>query len=231
MENSLYNYIKLVPFLGVVFGDHCEVALLDCSTQKIIAIANGHISGRSIGAPMTDLAEKMMNRRDWEHKDFVANYPGYTASNKLLNASTYFIKQNGNLLGMLCINIDTSDFQKISDIALTLGKLLQGTEGGNTVEHETFLDGVSHTITQVLYNIYGKDIPSVFTREERIAFLTQLQERGIFSVKGSVPHVAKVLGCSEPTIYRDLSKINSFNDHDTNFSVITAKKHLNHQKS
>ena len=34
-------YKRLVPFLGTALGEHCEVALLDCRLQKIVAITNG----------------------------------------------------------------------------------------------------------------------------------------------------------------------------------------------
>ena len=73
--------------------------------------------------------------------------------------------------------------------------------------HETFYDNMNHTIHQVLHELYGMDIPERFTQSERLRVLTQLNERGIFLIKGSIPTVAQILGCSESSLYRYLAKL------------------------
>ena len=60
-------YANIVPFLGVVLGDTYEIALLDCRSKQLVAIANGHISGRTVGAPMTNLACQIVEKGDWRH--------------------------------------------------------------------------------------------------------------------------------------------------------------------
>lgn len=209
--DEIMNYYKtLVPFLGTALGKNFEVALLDCKAQEIIAIANRHISGRNVGAPMTDLAKKMVHSGDWKNHDYIANYSGYTENKKLLRSSTFFIKSHGNLLGMLCINMDTSDYQLISDAALLLGGLTRSSirvAADSNMVSETFQDSVSNTITQVLHSLYGEEIPHDFSRDDRITILTHLQEKKVFLVKGSVPRIANILGCSASTVYRELSQI------------------------
>lgn len=208
MDDVMHYYKTLVPFLGTALGEHCEVALLDCRLQKIVAITNGHISGRSIGAPMTDLAERMIKNEEWKSRDFIANYSGYTADQKLLKSSTYFIKSENTLFGMLCINMDTSCFQLISDTALLLGGLVRSSarlEGNGNTNSETFQDNVTKTINQVLHSLYQERIPEHFTRDDRILILSLLQEKKLFLVKGAVHRIADVLSCSVPTIYRELA--------------------------
>lgn len=197
------DYAKLVPFLGIALGEHCEVALLDCRRQCIVAIANGHISGRSVGAPMTDLAERIIETKEWQTTDYIANYAGSSETRKTLRSSTFFIKQNGELLGMLCINIDTADYQLISELAMKLGRILPSREDGIPVQ-ETFKDSVSNMVQQVLHDLYGDRVPESFSADERRMILHMMQKRQIFQMKGAVSLVAEALGCSEPTVYRGL---------------------------
>ena len=99
MEDLMNYYIRLVPFLGEALGKSFEVAVLDCRTESIVAITNNHISGRSVGAPMTDFAKKMVSSGEWRNRDYIASYSGHTGNNKLLRSSTYFIKSGDTLLG------------------------------------------------------------------------------------------------------------------------------------
>ena len=75
-------YKKLVDFLGEgVLGENAEVVLRDCRKpdHDIIAIANGHVSGRTIGAPITDFTLSILANEEWKEKDYVVNYEGKAA--------------------------------------------------------------------------------------------------------------------------------------------------------
>ena len=54
----LQHYIKLTEFLGKALGPDYEVALHDLTRKdrSIIAIANNYISGREVGAPLTNMS-------------------------------------------------------------------------------------------------------------------------------------------------------------------------------
>ena len=210
MEDLMNYYIRLVPFLGEALGKSFEVAVLDCRTESIVAITNNHISGRSVGAPMTDFAKKMVSSGEWRNRDYIASYSGHTGNNKLLRSSTYFIKSGDTLLGMLCINMDTTDYQLISNLAHMLGGLETGkakVANSDNSDSETFPDSVSNTIAETLHGLYEEEIPKEFSRNDRITILSRLQEKKVFLVKGSVPRIARILGCSIPTVYRELSHL------------------------
>ena len=69
-KDIMLYYMKLVEFLGVVLGPSYEIVLYDLRREdkSIIAIANGHISGRSVGAPLTESALRSIvkkNMRKW----------------------------------------------------------------------------------------------------------------------------------------------------------------------
>ena len=68
----LQHYIKLTEFLGQALGPDYEVALHDMTdkNRSIVAIANNHISGREIGAPLTNVALKILMDKSYETQDY-----------------------------------------------------------------------------------------------------------------------------------------------------------------
>ena len=90
----LQHYIKLTEFLGQALGPDYEVALHDMTdkNRSIVAIANNHISGREIGAPLTNVALKILMDKSYETQDYRLHYCGpvsYTHLNKLFGDPAY----------------------------------------------------------------------------------------------------------------------------------------------
>ena len=86
----LNNYKPLVKFLAEVLGEKCEVVLHDLNNleNSIIAIENGHISGRKVGDPLTDLALKIVREENDLEKNYMTNYTGKTNDGKDLRSLT-----------------------------------------------------------------------------------------------------------------------------------------------
>ena len=55
---QLTRFTHLVEFLGMTLGPDYEIVLheIDRPTPCVVAIANGQISGRTVGAPLTNVA-------------------------------------------------------------------------------------------------------------------------------------------------------------------------------
>ncbi|MFV0254640.1 MAG: transcriptional regulator [Erysipelotrichaceae bacterium] len=225
IESKINSYISVVHFLGKVFGEGCEIVLQDVQEGRVIAIANGHVSGRNVGAPLTNYALKIVQSEVWKEKAYDYNYLGRTGDNKDLRSSTYFIKDDKNekLLGMLCINIDKQPYHDIVDIISKIGfldtptnQLLQNSQIDNTdaLKDTDLIENFSHSIPQIISSLLPKvlavpsDIPiSRLNQDEKIKIIESLSTKGVFKIKGSIPEVAKVFNCSEATVYRYLSKI------------------------
>ena len=77
-SDILQQYKILVEFLGQTLGPDYEVVLQDLSSdnRSIIAIANGHISGRSVGSPLTNAALQMLSSKLYEDRNYLSNYKG-----------------------------------------------------------------------------------------------------------------------------------------------------------
>jgi predicted transcriptional regulator YheO len=201
---------RMVEFLGKAYGETCEVVLQDLRPGKmrIVAIANGHISGRSVGAPLTDLALRLITQGVWKTKDYICNYEGRTRDNRTLLSSTFFIKSEGKLLGMLSVNVDVGQYTRISEDILRLAGLnpviSQPAAGSQT---ENFYDNMEEIIKSVFKELKMEDSPEHLSQTDRLAVIERLMDRGIFLLKGSVNTVAQKLRCSEASLYRYISMI------------------------
>lgn len=225
MNKYLKPYIPLVHFLGIALGPLVEIVLHDISlpNTSIIAIANNHISGRKVGGPSTDLILRMLNdlKSNKNKTNFVANYSSQTKNNIKCKSSSYFIRDNeNNLIGCLCININIGSVIEAQNILnLLINPVTQPNilpsealnSSSQTDEDKQIFENLHESISDTINTIidsstsYNIDL-SKLSVTERIKLVGQLNEKGLFHLKGSVPAIAAKFKVSEPTIYRYLSK-------------------------
>lgn len=211
MNKLVSNYIKLVDFLADFLGEDTEVLLHDLTNPEnsVVAIRNGHISGRDIGAPATDLALKIMKNAKYNDVDYLSNYQGTSKFGKILKSATYIIKENdGTIVGMLCINMDVEkafEMRKFLDTMLNFEN--DKTQDKNIVE--TYSKTAYELTFDNIYKVIGefRVEPERMDQNEKIKVIDLLNEDGTFLIKGAVSETAKALKVSEATIYRYLSKI------------------------
>ena len=225
-ERILNQYKVLVDFLGHTLGCGYEIVLHDVRTPEagIIAIANGDVSGRGIGSPMTDKALQMAAQGEYQRSNYLVNYAGRISNGKLVRSSTMFIKgSSGNLIGMLCINFDDSQYQ---DLAKRLSGLIHpkdytvkesddktaqvsGSHKAGTNDAEQFHSNPDDLIESIFQKATEKYDVSLdrLTQDERVEIIRQLKENGLFQLKGAIPYVAEQLFCSTASVYRYIGKV------------------------
>ena len=227
-EYMLKQYSILVEFLGKVLGPDYEIVLHDLTdkTSSVVAIANGHVSGRSIGAPLTNLGLKTIAMGNYKNSDYLINYNGASRNNRVLRASTMFIKdENEEIVAMLCINFDDSKYITLSEEILKLchpnDLMLENStyDSVNSILNdvpENFSESISEVTETVLNKVLAdENIPiDRLTQDERLNIVDILNQKGVFMLKGAVSEVANQLQCSEPSIYRYLSIINKDKNKD-----------------
>lgn len=210
-DNKILNeYKALVKFLGELLGENTEVVLHDLTNYEnsIIAIENGYISGREEGDPLTDLALKFIKDKELSRKNYITNYNGKTKTGHNLRSSTYFIKNDeGKIIGMLCVNINTSDLMYAKKI---LNKLIYGNKEVDekiSIPDEKFTNSIEELVDSIISDVI-KEIPVLperMTAEEKKDIVKKLDERGVFLLKNAIPKIAEILKTSEATIYRYLN--------------------------
>lgn len=66
---------------------------------------------------------------------------------------------------------------------------------------------LEETIEGIIYSIVPSDLldkQTPLNKELKIKIIRQLNEKGIFQIKGAVSQVAKILNISDPSVYRYL---------------------------
>lgn len=201
----LKSYIPIVDFLSKVLGKKSEIVLHDLINQKILAISKNTITNRKIGDSISEVAKKVLELN--ENDFFSVNNIDNTFNGKDFRSNTYFIRNHfGEKIGMLCLNIDIS-------IAIECKEFLQELIGRDDEEKTTlklFHNASIEEYTLALINevLLQKNIPTErMNVEEKKDVIKELNEKGIFRIKGSVLETSKRLDVSEATIYRYLKEI------------------------
>ena len=216
----LQDYIPLIEFLGKSLSKYCEIVLHDLSTPEhsIIAIANGEISGRTVGGPVTDLLLKVLKSGDTASNSYYSNYHGKNINGHICLCSSYFIHDEQNkIIGVLCINKDISQFLKarkyLTNNIICDGNCNDNLEDTHTADNigvfENLQGSADDVIDTLIDNIMTKYRvePGRLSQEERMNIAEELDSNGLFLLKGGITALAERLDVSEPTIYRYLGKL------------------------
>lgn len=210
MNPLLAKYYPLVDFLAEVCGKDTEVVLIDVADMdhSVVAIRNGHISGRSAGSPASNIVLKVMKDGGQGDVDYLVNYRGVASDGKGLRSSTYFIRDDEHrIIGMLCVNIDISKMELLKGFLDTVPKITDAEKQDTAVER--FRSSVEGIANDSIENAIAKTgiPPNRMSQDEKIAIVKTLNDNGVFLLKGSISYVAEKLRVSEATVYRYLNGI------------------------
>lgn len=205
----LKSMIPLVEGIADTFGKNCEVILHDVRypQSSIIAIVNGHITGRAVGGPMSEFGLAALRKGQFDKH--LINYSKKTKEGKILKSTSLFIKdENDKLIGFLCINYDISELTIAKNIINDLTDVVEAADFSENSE-----ESYGSTINEMLGNIVNKTLESVgkpvafISKEEKVKIVQVLDNKGVFLIKGAIDYVAKVLCVSRYTVYNYLDEI------------------------
>lgn len=207
MNNTDISLEALFPFADTIqayLGKYCEVAIhnLQHPDKSLIYIV-GNVTNRKIGAPITDLILREL-RKHGDSCPNLTNYNTTTKEGKRLRSSTTFVRKNNKIIGCMCINLDVSALLKYRDF---FDEVL-ATENLHVVE-ETFTNDVSETLDHIIKSTlasYQMPIANLI-KEDKLNIISQLDEKGVFLVKGSIELVASSLSVSRFSIYNYLDEV------------------------
>lgn len=203
-------YRPVMRALATAAGPTVEVVLHDLDGtdvdlgHTIMAIENGHVTGRAVGGPSTSLGLDVMKDRRGDHDAF--GYTAFTSDGRQLRCSSvYFRNPAGDIIASLCINVDLSPLQQARNV---LTALLPASERAPDAPREHFgTDLVAVMDSMISYAIHeiGRPVENM-SRDDRIAVLERLDQRGATQMRKSVEAIAKRLGISRVTAYSYLEE-------------------------
>jgi predicted transcriptional regulator YheO len=216
-ELVLQTLRHAVEGLAQALGSNVEVVVHDLTrpANSVVAIANGQITGRTVGSaiisgPFDDLGLKKLlsgdGRAPGEMHTIVSGYRTRARSGQELDSTSVILRdRKGDAYAALCVNVDQSKLRQVHEL---LGGLLarerqpdtDGTPSPPSVDslvQEIIEDGIRAT---------GKSVAAM-TKDDKMEAVSHMSRRGLFLIRSSVDLAAANLGVSRFTIYNYLDEL------------------------
>ncbi|GLC80603.1 helix-turn-helix transcriptional regulator [Lacrimispora brassicae] len=207
VSDNLNLLSDIAKCIAMQFGENCEVVLHDLTLpydQTIVAIWNGHVTGRKVGDGGTNAGLEIL--KGSASPDDQYSYINATPTGRILRSSSkYFRDEYGKVNGSLCINMDISDMIKCEN---TLRSFT--CSGSSTLPQtpELFVGNVDELLEIMMkeaVNMTGKTVGNL-TKEEKVAVVHNLDGKGFFLIKKAAEKLADFLGLSRYSIYNYLNE-------------------------
>lgn len=220
-NKNLLPYFSVAELIARTFPD-AEVVLHDLSLPQhsVIYVANGTVTGRKVGQTFHHLIEKAVFAGNPED-GVVDNYTFEKDGRQIRSSSLLIRNEQKELIGALCINIDTTQASALLNLAqgLLTGRRADTNLGSKTLPDSseqrcpvTVEKNNEESVRQFVNNMVDSmirelELEGKHTKEDRLELIRFMDERGVFLVKGSMEYVAGKLGLSKVTLYGYLDKI------------------------
>lgn len=191
----------------MLVGNHCEVVVhsLEDIDHSVIKVINGALSGRTVGAPLTNLAFDFVQTSEKTGTNCFGPYYSLSVDGKKIRSITNIIRgENNRIIGLICFNMDLSvPFYEI------MQQYVIGETEPSTEIHEIF----PHTVEELINHMLDEAIsfssanPSASVSERNAAAIRFLTGKGVFQIKNAVDIVARGLGISRTSVYNYLREI------------------------
>lgn len=202
----LDSYKIMMEGLAEYLGEGYELILhsLENLDKSVIKIINGHYTGRSEGAPITDLALNMLKKINQSNDMKSYCYFSQSKNGAMLKSTTIpIVSKNDKIIGLLCINLHTEiSFLKMVSTFLP-------TENSFSTQQETFAENVDDLIVSNLdtARTFVMNNPSITSSNRNKEIIAMLYEKGIFNMKDAVIKVADIMGISKNTVYMHIRNL------------------------
>ncbi len=189
--------------IAAMFGSSCETLIHDMAdpNHPILAIYNGHVSGREVGSTLDVLGTGLTLDEDAYTADLV-NLAATTPDGRQIKSSTFHLMGPDYNLA-LGINFDYSALVYANRILVDLINVEAD------LRSALWQEGDSKQLSQIFDQCVaavGKPVSSL-TKRDRMKVMALLEQNNAFSYRKAVPYVAQHLGVSRYTVYKYLGEL------------------------
>lgn len=210
-QKEMDDLKQIAKAIAGQFGKNCEVVIHEISDKSayssIVAIENGHVSGRKIGDGPSHVVLEQLGRGD----DGAADEVGYltrTPDGKILKSTSVYIRdQSGKIAAILGINFDISMMQMVQS---ALGEFICPQQTGQK-EPERITLNVSDLLDDLIRQadeLIGKPV-ALMTKDDKARAIRYLSNSGALMITKSGDKIAKHFGISKYTLYSYLDSSKS----------------------
>lgn len=201
----LSRYQPIADAIATLFSPYAEVALHDLASQTLVYIANNY-SQRELGDD-SNLSDLQFD----QHSQVIGPYQKRNWDGRQLRSiSTVLRDDNGQPVGLLCINLDITVFESAKaalDIFLS-GHQLQ------PQPDVLFQDDWQERINTYTHHWLQQQKLTLATLNNvsRRKLIEALYQQGAFNGKNAAGYVAKILNIARATVYNQLKNIKNIKD-------------------
>lgn len=204
-EEALDFLVRAARILAETFGPNCETLVQEVKNNEmvVVAIFNGHVSGRSVGSNIGILGGKL-DTTDMDMEDLAVddvNLVTVHPSGKKIKSSDIMLRGE-NYTYALGINYDVTMLESVQNF---LGQFL--TYNGDLFD--TLSRSSGRTLND-LFDSAARDYPEMrdkLDKSRRLQLISQLNRKHFFALQKSVPFLAEKLNVSKYTLYKDLNEL------------------------
>ena len=200
MKKAIKLFLPTAQAIERLLHPHAEVVVHDIKLNEIVAIYHPFSKRRVGDSSLLSPEEEMTTLEDCVGPYEKTNWDG----RKLKSISSIIRDENQKAVGMLCINLDVSAFEKLQDMIANFVQC-------NTLVPQPaplFKDDWQERInTYVHQYLLEKHLTlDALTREEKKQLIEHLYKIGAFTGKHSARYVAQIIKVSRATVYNYLAE-------------------------
>ena len=205
----LYSYRDTLEGLAEYLGSGYEIVLhcLESYEHSVIKIINGFHTGRTEGAPITNLALAMLS--ELKQQPGTPHAIVYFTQNRkgepLKSTTIPILGDSERIIGLICINFYMNT--PLSELIQAMRP--QEFASTSSLKSESFAESAEEmlalTLNEVIPEVKGDQALKRSVHNKEI--VRRLWERGVFDIKGSVETVAEALKLSPNTVYLHLRNL------------------------
>lgn len=152
--------VRLSKAIAAQFGKDCEVVVYDLKScpaeHSIIAIENGHVSGRQLGDGPSRIVLETLKTNSGRARDRLSFLTRGRNGKMLKSSNVYLRDENGEIIGMLAINFDISLMVAVNHALKDLTR--EGMDGFGKTDTITVTALLDDLIDQSI-QLVGKPVP------------------------------------------------------------------------
>lgn len=202
-QKEMDNLKQIAKAIAGQFGKNCEVVIHEISDKSayssIVAIENGHVTGRKIGDGPSHVVIEQLGRGDDDAADEVG-YLTRTPDGKILKSTSIYIRDEAGKIGaILGINFDISMMQMAQDSLCDFicpQQSQQKEPERITLNVADLLDDLIRQADELI----GKPV-ALMTKDDKARAVRFLSNSGALMITKSGDKIAKHFGISKYTLY------------------------------
>lgn len=202
----LAHYVNMAQVLGEMFAPILETVVHDLRKPEhsIIAIYNGHLTGREVGGKATNLGRRLL---EGDFPDVLVGYENESPNGQKLKSSSLAIrKDDGTLIGVLGLNMNVSYFEQFSSFIeqfisskksdhVSVPEDFKTSPDGVSTPKEDIREAITYYITSRNWNTH------TLSYADKREIVEYLYRNGHFKSRGAVTIIAEELGLTRPSVY------------------------------